>query len=68
MQDERKLVPIQPYTHQDLMYHYNGIAWSTLQKWLKPFEKQIGPKIGHFYTIKQIRIIFENLGHPELRK
>lgn len=67
MEEQIKLVPVKCYTHQDLMYHY-GVAWSTLQKWIKPFEKQIGPKVGHFYTIKQIRIIFENLGHPEVKK
>lgn len=67
MEEQLKLVPIKCYTHQDLMHHY-GVAWSTLQKWIKPFEKQIGEKVGHFYTVKQVRIIFENLGHPELGK
>lgn len=64
MEQPIKLVPIKCYTHQDLMNHY-GVSWPTLLKWIKPFEKLLGEKVGHFYTVKQVRIIFEKLGHPE---
>jgi hypothetical protein len=55
---------IRPYTHKELASLY-GVSWVTLQKWLKPFEREIGHKIGHFYTTKQVEIIFEKLGWPK---
>ena len=36
------------------------------KEWLKPHEEAIGIRIGHFYTPKQMKIIFEKIGIPEL--
>ena len=36
----------------------------TMRTWLKPFEKELGPRMGHYYTPKQVKIIFERLGIP----
>ena len=33
----------------------------TLNKWLKPFKDEIGPRRGRFYTVAQVKIIFEKL-------
>ncbi|OSZ78141.1 hypothetical protein CAP35_07715 [Chitinophagaceae bacterium IBVUCB1] len=41
-----------------------GIGIKTFRKWLKPFEKEIGEKNGHYYTISQVRIIVQKLGIP----
>jgi transposase len=54
---------IRPYTHKELSRLY-GVSWLTLQRWLKPFEESIGQKNGHFYTSRQVNIIFEKLGYP----
>jgi len=42
------------------------ISKPTLQTWLIPFEKEIGQRIGHFYSPKQMRVIFDKLGIPEV--
>jgi len=36
----------------------------SMKTWLKPLQKEIGPRMGHFYTPKQVKIIFEELGIP----
>jgi hypothetical protein len=58
-----KNITIRPYTHRELALLY-GVSWKTFQRWLKPYEKQIGPKRGHFYSAGQVRIIFECIGPP----
>ena len=41
------------------------ISKKTLNKWLTPFETEIGERRGHFYNPKQVGVIFEKLGHPD---
>lgn len=36
----------------------------TFNKWIKPHEEKIGEKSGRFYTVQQIKVIFEVLGLP----
>lgn len=54
---------IKPQTKQDLANAY-GVSTRTLNKWLLPFQAQIGQRMGHTYTPKQVRIIYEMLGPP----
>lgn len=56
-------IPIRPYSNKELCVLY-GISDKTLHKWLKPFNKEIGSRIGRFYNIMQVKIIFKNLGIP----
>ena len=37
----------------------------TIRNWLKPFEGSLGQKIGRYYTIRQLEIIFDKLGEPK---
>lgn len=57
-------VPLQPYTTEELAVLY-GITARTFLKWLHPFKEQIGEKVGWFYNIKQVELIFEKVGWPE---
>jgi len=41
-----------------------GVDKRTFDRWLKPFKNQIGEKMGHIYTPKQVSIIYECLGTP----
>lgn len=41
------------------------ISKKTLNKWLIPFEDEIGERRGHFYNPKQVGIIFDKLGLPD---
>lgn len=54
---------IKPQTKQELAQAY-GISPRTLNRWLTPFQEHIGPRMGHTYTPKQIRIIYDLLGSP----
>lgn len=58
-------IKIRPYTHKELAAMYK-VSWLTFQKWLKPFENDIGKKTGHFYNTKQVQVIFDKLGFPEI--
>jgi len=58
-------VVVQRYTHKDLSRLYS-ISWKTMQKWLKADEKFIGKKTGHFYSAKQVALIFELRGYPKV--
>lgn len=42
---------------------YN-VSARVIRQWLKPFNKEIGPRIGQKYTPKQVRIIFAKLDPP----
>lgn len=57
-------VPTQPYTTDELSMLY-GITSKTFLKWLEPFKTDIGQKIGWYYNVRQVTIIFEKLGTPE---
>jgi hypothetical protein len=56
---------IRPYTHGELALQY-GVSWKTLRRWLKRYEAEIGPKMGHFYSANQVATIFKLLGPPQI--
>jgi hypothetical protein len=67
MSSQRKTengTPIRAYTLKEIASLY-CVSKITFKKWLKPFEKDIGARIGHFYSVKQIKIILEKLGTPD---
>lgn len=56
---------LRPHSQKELSALYN-ISRRTLKKWLVPFEKEIGERMGNYYTIPQVRKIFTLLGFPAL--
>jgi nitrous oxide reductase accessory protein NosL len=44
-----------------LLYH---VSRRTMSNWLKPFADKIGPKNGYYYSVVQVKRIFELLGPP----
>jgi len=56
---------LRPYTHKELAGFY-GVSRKTFLKWLKPFQKSIGHRNGHFYSTLQVEIIFRKLGRPSV--
>lgn len=55
--------PIRPYTPKELAKLYR-CSVRTMTKWIQPFGKEIGPRIGHFYNPRQVKIIAAQLGTP----
>jgi phage antirepressor YoqD-like protein len=56
-------IKIKPYTAGELATLY-GVSKKTLNTWLLPHREYIGEKKSLYYTAKQVRIIFEELGEP----
>lgn len=54
---------IKPYTTKELASIY-GVCDKTLKKWMKPFSADIGEKQGRYYTVAQVKMIFEKIGVP----
>lgn len=54
---------IKACTFKELTSLY-GVSPKTMRKWLQPHLESIGKKISIYYTVKQVKIIFEKLGEP----
>ena len=57
-------IPLRAYNLKELasLYSVNRL---TFQRWLQPFEKDIGKRNGYYYSVKQIEIILAKLGTPD---
>lgn len=55
---------VKAYTITELARLY-GISLKTLRTWLSPHQQAIGPRLGRYYTVLQVRRIFECLGQPD---
>jgi hypothetical protein len=60
-QKERKEVRLKPYSITELSDFFE-CSLKTLKTWLDNYEEEIGPRIGHYYTPKQVKIIIEKVG------
>lgn len=54
---------IQPCTTKHLAAIYD-VSYKVFRGHLKPFLKEIGKKMGHYFTMKQVMLIIERLGIP----
>ncbi|MBL7730345.1 MAG: hypothetical protein JNM88_04140 [Chitinophagaceae bacterium] len=63
MSTERKKVSIKAYSIGELAALYE-ISVRTMNRWLKPHLEKVGKREGRFYSIKQVSVIFEQLGMP----
>lgn len=63
MSTTNPLIEMKHYSTKELAQFY-GVCDKTLLKWMRPFTKDIGQKQGRYYTVAQVRIIFEKLGMP----
>ena len=63
MNNENRIAP-RPYSITELARLYQ-VSNRVMKNWLRPLASAIGEKIGRYYTIRQVEIIFEELGEPE---
>jgi hypothetical protein len=54
---------VEPYSLTELSKIYN-VCIRTMKKWMEPFAEEIGTKRGRYYTVVQVKIIFQKLGLP----
>ncbi len=57
-------ITVRPYTTTKLAALY-GVARKTFRMWLQPHASVIGEKQGKYFTVLQVKMIFEKLGIPE---
>jgi len=56
---------LRPHNLKELAALYS-ISRKTFKRWLAPFKKEIGERVGYYYAIPQVRKIFTLLGLPGL--
>lgn len=57
-------IPIRPYCGKDLMVLYDYKSPKTLKVQLDAIADKLGPRIGRYWNVKQVAIIFKELGPP----
>lgn len=60
---KKQTIQLKPYSITELARLYD-VCDRTLKKWIKPFHETIGTKQGRYYTISQVKVIFDKLGLP----
>jgi len=56
---------LKPYTISELSRIY-GVDHRTFTKWISPFADEIGKRIGWYYSIPQVKLIFQKLLLPSI--
>lgn len=54
---------VKPATARELADLYE-VSYHVFKSHIQPFKSEIGPRVGHFYTVKQVIIIIDLLGPP----
>jgi uncharacterized protein YjcR len=62
-ESESQVVLLKVYTVKEMALMY-GVSSPTFKKWLKPHDEKIGKKVGWYYSVLQVKAIFESLGFP----
>lgn len=57
------IIQVKPYSLKEIAGLY-GISTKTMYKWMVPLKNRIGEKRGRYYTVKQVRLIFDEIGLP----
>lgn len=57
-----RTIQLKPYSVTELAKIY-GVCNRTFKKWVNEI-KEVGPKNGRYYSIPQVKIIFQNLKIP----
>lgn len=60
---QNKAIFVKPYTSKELRVLY-GVSEKTFRKWLKPFAEEIGRRNGAYFSVRQVRVIFDKLDVP----
>ena len=64
MEGTTNLTQLKAYSYKELATLY-GISHRTLKNWLEPFTHDIGEKRGRYFTVKQMKVVFQKLGYPK---
>lgn len=60
-------IELRPSTLKWLASMY-GVDKRTMRKWLLPIKEELGERLGNFYNISQLKIIFSHIKLPSTIK
>ena len=63
--DKKHFITIRPYTIRELASLY-GVSRITFRRWLNRFKHELGERVGRYYSIPQVKIIFRHLDFPSI--
>ena len=63
MKSPEGTVELKAYTTKEIAALY-GISTKTFRTWMLPHQCTIGAKTGRYFTVLQVRLIFDKLGLP----
>jgi transposase len=58
-------VQLRAYSKTEIAELYK-ISMKGLSTWLAPLKEELGPRVGRFYSPKQVEIIFREYGIPKM--
>ncbi|MES2565476.1 MAG: hypothetical protein V4565_01340 [Bacteroidota bacterium] len=61
---EKKSIEIKPYMSKELMSFYQ-VSHPTFTKWINGIADKLGKRNGAYWSVKQVEIIFAELGMPK---
>lgn len=61
---ELKPLSIKPYMPGELAKYYQ-VSEKTFRCWLSAFKDKLGKRSGRYFNIKQVELIFQELGTPK---
>lgn len=64
MSTTKRIVELKSYSIGELSKLYDQSV-KTMNRWLKPHNDIIGKREGRYYTVKQVKKIFELIGLPK---
>ena len=56
-------IELKGYSIKELATLYQ-ISGKTMKKWITEFVPDVGKRVGHYYTPKQVKVIFKEIGIP----
>ena len=62
-EEEKKVIRVMPYTTKQLSVIYN-VDRRTFYKWLNDIKNDLGKRNGYYWSIPQVRMIFQKLSLP----
>lgn len=62
--EDLKPLAIKPYMPGELAKYYQ-VSEKTFRCWLAAFKDKLGKRSGRYFNIKQVELIFQELGTPK---
>jgi hypothetical protein len=65
LNQKNNFIYVRPYSPGELAVLY-GVGIKTFRTWTKSFEGEMGKRVGRYFTVRQVKFIFEQLDIPHM--